>query len=930
MFDVSRAYCGSGVITMRNFSKTRCSVFLIFSTIIVFSQATLAHSEKEKARFVAEAGVDSGNCNNRFRPCETIRYAVQQANKGDKILVASGNYEIKEEGDLLYLLSDMQPVLGGFSTLDNYQIQQPSQFESVLIGVPPEYVSALYNKGFKVIVDAKGINRESLNLSLQAIEQMQTSQAMSPCTAGRSAGFECNNISLIGHVPLNALPTNSSEANDIWGHVDLNDMREYAIIGLRRGVAVVDVTEPSNPQVIGSVSGNSTTWRDIKVYQYYSTAQQRWKAYAYVGADSVNEGLVILDLTNLPNEVQVAARYSKDNQAHNVYISNVDYTTNTALPGQSPLIHVTGGRIDASNADGAWRTLDLKNPLSPSATYQLAGATRDLDYTHDASSVLIDDERAQRDCVNAGTGSCNLILDFNENELRLWDHSVSTQATELGSETYPNAVYVHSGWWSEDKQYVILHDELDESRRNLNTTVHFFDISDLNNPTLVASWTGPTRAIDHNGFTRGNRYYMSNYERGVTILDISDPTAPQEAGFFDTFGTSNNASFNGTWGVYPYLPSGIILASDIQGGLYILKDETLSDVENAVGFEQSQLSFDEGTTNNIMVSKQGNGAMSVDYHVIGGSARTNDYSITEGTLSWSNGDVEAKSIEVEINSDNADEATEVFFVRLSNPSNGALKIDSTTAFVSINGSGLVRGVVGFTETAASVKEIDGTVTFEVIRSGGSDDSININYAVTGGDASQGQDLNLSSGVLSWANGDTESKFVSVDILNDSDTESTESFTLTLSASNSNLLSDANTLTVSIRDDESNQAPTANAGADRQVNTRQTVTLAGSATDAESDVTIAWSQTAGTSVSLSNADMTNASFTAPNSAGELTFEMTVTDDFGVATSDAVTVVVNASPPATAPVSNQSSSGGSINITLLLGLLGISAWRRRRSA
>jgi len=35
---------------------------------------------------------------------------------------------------------------------------------------------------------------------------------------------------------------------------------------------------------------------------------------------------------------------------------------------------------------------------------------------------------------------------------------------------------------------------------------------------------------------------MSNYERGLTVLDISDPTAPVEASFFDTYPTFNSTS----------------------------------------------------------------------------------------------------------------------------------------------------------------------------------------------------------------------------------------------------------------------------------------------------------------------------------------------------------------------------------------------------
>ena len=63
---------------------------------------------------------------------------------------------------------------------------------------------------------------------------------------------------------------------------------------------------------------------------------------------------------------------------------------------------------------------------------------------------------------------------------------------------------------------------------------------------------------------------MSNYERGLTILDITDPATPTEAGYFDTYTPSDNASFNGAWGVYPFLPSGNILVSDINSGLYVL------------------------------------------------------------------------------------------------------------------------------------------------------------------------------------------------------------------------------------------------------------------------------------------------------------------------------------------------------------------------
>ncbi|MGB2427314.1 MAG: choice-of-anchor B family protein [Alteromonas sp.] len=907
---------------MQFLKRCNCVPLFFMLTATLFSQVSLAHSEKEKARFVAATGADVGACNNRFRPCKTIAYAVQQANKGDSILVAEGEYPIADEQDLLYLISDMQPVLGGFNTVDNYQVQQPSVFRSVLVGVPLEYVETLYNKGFDVIVDSKGIDQQSLQLSLDAIELMNTAQAATPCEAGNSAGFACNGVSLLGRVPLSAMPTSSSSANDIWGHVDLNTMDEYAIIGLRRGIAVINVTDPENPEVVGSVSGQSTTWRDIKVYQYYSSGEQRWKAYAYAGADSVTEGLTIIDLSGLPNSIQLVTRTTDDTRSHNVYISNVDYTTNTALPDRAAWLHVTG----SENNGGSWRTFELRNATSPNQVYQLAGASRN-DYTHDASSVIIDDPRADRDCVHTQNGMCNVMIDFNENELRLWDHTSSRSATELGSETYPNAEYVHSGWWSEDKQYVILHDELDEQRGGLNTTVHFFDISDLNSPQLVQSWVGPTRAIDHNGFTKGSRYYMSNYERGLTILDISDPTSPSEAGFFDTYGSSNNASFNGAWGVYPYLPSGTILVSDIQGGLYILRDETLSTTDTAVEFSNAQYSGDEGTDVTVTVNRTGTDAISVDYSLLAGSARSSDFDDTGGTLSWATGELGSKTISISLDLDSSDEPNELFFARLSNPRGGALR-SQHTAFVTINGEGAVRGVIGFDEETQSVRENQGTASFAVSRNGGSDTSISVDYTVTGGDAAANSDFTAISGTLNWAGGDTSDKFIDVEILDDSDSESLESFTINLSSSDTSILSNATTLTVTIRDDENNVAPIVDAGEDIQVNTRQSSSLTATASDPEGgEISIAWSQTAGTSVSLSGDDTLTPSFTAPDTAGTLTFELQVTDDFGVQSTDTVTVVVNAPIVTPTPNTNSDSGGGSL---LWPGLtaLALLALRRRK--
>jgi hypothetical protein len=165
---------------------------------------------------------------------------------------------------------------------------------------------------------------------------------------------------------------------------------------------------------------------------------------------------------------------------------------------------------------------------------------------------------------------------------------------------------------------------LDERNAGLKTTVRVLNVDDLKNPVLVKEWTGPTAAIDHNGFSRGNRYYMSNYQRGTTILDITDPTNPVEAGFFDSFPSSDSAAFNGVWGTYPYLPSGLIISSDINSGLYVLRDQTKTSSAGQVVFKTASSQFAVGASIQVTVQRPvGSGAVRVRYETLNGPRRQN-------------------------------------------------------------------------------------------------------------------------------------------------------------------------------------------------------------------------------------------------------------------------------------------------------------------
>ena len=78
--------------------------------------------------------------------------------------------------------------------------------------------------------------------------------AVSSCSGGFAAEYPCQGIDFMSRVPLTSFNGNPASASNLWGYVDLDDNREYAIIGLRNGTGVVDVTDPANPVVIETTS----------------------------------------------------------------------------------------------------------------------------------------------------------------------------------------------------------------------------------------------------------------------------------------------------------------------------------------------------------------------------------------------------------------------------------------------------------------------------------------------------------------------------------------------------------------------------------------------------------------------------------------------------------------------------------------------------
>ncbi len=118
---------------------------------------------------------------------------------------------------------------------------------------------------------------------------------------------------------------------------------------------------------------------------------------------------------------------------------------------------------------------------------------------------------------------------------------------------------------------------------------------------------------------------VSCYQDGLFIYDISQPANTAVAGYFDTHpqgGVNVNDYFNtdyrGNWGAYPYLPSGIIIAQDMQNGVFIL--DPAKAFNNGVGIAEnsrqaaSLSAYPNPAANTLWLSSPATGALNVSLH----------------------------------------------------------------------------------------------------------------------------------------------------------------------------------------------------------------------------------------------------------------------------------------------------------------------------
>ncbi len=390
---------------------------------------------------------------------------------------------------------------------------------------------------------------EPMTAVMQAfIEKYQPPQnlnalAATPCEDGMAGIYPCENVDLLAFMPLGDMGGGSG--NDIWGWTGCSG-REFALMGRSSGTSFVEISDPENPVYLGNLPTHTinSLWRDIKTYA----------DHAFVVSEASGHGMQIFDLTELcsvpspPVTFSNTAHYNGFGNAHNVVINE-----------DSGFAYSVG-----ANCSGGLHMVDISTPTSPT----FAGCFSSDGYTHDAQCVIYNGP----DTEHVGSEVC---FNYNEDTLTIVDVTDKNSPDQLSRTGYSGSAYSHQGWLTEDHEHVLLGDELDETGFGHNTRTRIWDVSDLDNPSLIGFHDAATAATDHNLYIKGDYTYQSNYRAGLRILNIEDIANGNlvEEAFFDTYPPDDNAgaSSPGTWSNYPYFESGIVVVSQIEAGLFILQ-----------------------------------------------------------------------------------------------------------------------------------------------------------------------------------------------------------------------------------------------------------------------------------------------------------------------------------------------------------------------
>jgi len=316
--------------------------------------------------------------------------------------------------------------------------------------------------------------------------------------------------------------------SNICGWQDPVDGKEYALVGAEDGLSVVDVTNPANVfQVVQIAGPSSCNWREIKTVGNY----------AYITAECGTLGLQIVDLSPLPSASLPTATWAPT-------ISGQPLQTIHALHADGGKVYLYGSNV----GNGGCIIADVST--TPMAPVYLG--SYDPRYVHDGY--------VRNDTLYAGhiaDGECAIVKLTNPASPQVLD--VFTTPTQ----------FTHNTWLSQNSKYCFTTDE------NNDSYLGAFDVSTIGNifeTDRIQSNPGSNSVVHNTHIIQkvGGEFAVTSwYKDGFTIVDVTRPHNMVQVGNYDTAPTASGSGMSNCWGVYPYLPSGTVVVSDITNDLFV-------------------------------------------------------------------------------------------------------------------------------------------------------------------------------------------------------------------------------------------------------------------------------------------------------------------------------------------------------------------------
>ena len=358
-------------------------------------------------------------------------------------------------------------------------------------------------------------------------------------------------------------------AGEFWLHP--NGQAGY-LTTLSDRLYAIDVRNPANPVITDSVVVDARVINDVM-----TTEDGAFGVLTREGGSSRRNGIVILSFADPFHPVPVAE------------------FTETVSGGVHSTFVYKGHVYLTDDATGSMRVIDIRTPTKPVQVARWETPRTSIGRTlHD---IDVQDGLAYLSYWNDGL----VILDVGNgvkggspsnpqfvSQLRYDLAALYREVEAVGGPGFIRGT--HTAW--RHRNYIFLGDEV-FSAKPVGTTgplglgraygrLHVVDVSDLLRPKLVA-WYEPKDGGAHNVWVAGDTLYLGDYQGGLRVLDIAGELRGdllrqgREIAHVVTGDARGRLPQSPmTWGAV--VRDGLIYASDVNGGLFIVRVESKSNL----------------------------------------------------------------------------------------------------------------------------------------------------------------------------------------------------------------------------------------------------------------------------------------------------------------------------------------------------------------